>query len=74
MGEVVYLENLITRLDLDSAKILESIAEDKPDKVFVICWPDNGGPPTYHTNTADIPAVLFRLREFEHKFFNGDFD
>ena len=57
---------------LEGADVLRNIIEeDDPDRVFVICWPKDGGMPTYHSNTNDIPVVLMRLREFEHKWFNG---
>lgn len=73
MGDVIRL-NCITKHDIDSSEILRAIAEEAPANVFVICWPQDGSMPTYHSSTGDIPTVLMRLREFEHKYFNGDFD
>ena len=72
MSNVVQLD-VLTKLDLPSEQMLKNIAEEKPAKVFVICWPEDGSMPTYHSNTSDIPVILMRLREFEHKYFSGKF-
>lgn len=64
----------ITKLDLSAPEMLRSIAEGNPKNAFVICWPEDGSMPTYHSNTADTAVVLMRLHGFIHKFYNGDFD
>ena len=66
--------DFITRHDIDSAGMLNSIAEQKPKNAFVIAWPEDGKMPSYHCNTSDMPVVLIRLQEFIHKFYNGDFN
>lgn len=63
-----------TQVDLDAATMLRNIAEDAPKHVFVICWPDDGSLPTYHSTTSDIATVLMRINEFTHKYYNGDFN
>lgn len=63
----------LTRLDLDSEAMLKEIAKQKPHRVFCIVWPEEGNMPTYHSNTSDVPLICFRLQEFIHKTFNGDF-
>lgn len=74
MGKVIKLRNFITRHTISGASMLRAIAKNNPKNAFVICWPEDGSMPTYHCATGDIPTVLMRLREFEHKYFNGDFD
>ena len=59
--------------ELDSAEMLHEIAKDAPKKVFVICWPEDGSMPTYHTNTADYPVIMMRLQHFIHKMYNEEF-
>jgi hypothetical protein len=73
MGKVVKLPNLMTRHDISAPSMLREIAKEKPKHCFVICWPEDGSMPTYHSTTSDMPTVLMRLREFEHKYFDGDF-
>lgn len=53
--------------------VLRAIAEQNPSKVFVVVWPEDGGRPTYHSNTADVPVIVLRLQQFLHKLFRGDF-
>lgn len=72
MGDVVRW-NGITRHELNSEDMLTAIAAEKPDKVFVITWPEDGSMPSFHSNTQDIPVVLMQLQRFIHKFYNGDF-
>lgn len=72
MGDVIRL-NIETRVDLNAEDMLRAIAENKPKHAFVICWPEDGGQPTYHSSTGDMPVVLMRLNGFIHKFYNGDF-
>lgn len=61
------------RGDLTSTEMLNTLASYNPAKAFVICWPEDGSMPSYHSNTADMPVILLRLQEFIHKFYNGDF-
>lgn len=63
----------ITKLDLSALKCFVLLRR-KPQNAFVICWPEDGSMPTYHSNTADTAVVLMRLHGFIHKFYNGDFD
>jgi hypothetical protein len=72
MAEIIKLP-LITQHELDASEMLAAIAEDKPKNAFVVVWPEDGTMPTYHSTTSDVPTVLMRLREFEHKYFSGDF-
>ena len=60
--------------DLKASDMLKEIAKLNPDEAFVICWPEDGGIPTYHCSTGNSPVVLMRLNEFIHKFYNGEFD
>ena len=64
----------ITTVTGNAPDVLRAIADDNPSKVFVICWPEDGTMPTYHSNTSDMPVVLMRIQEFIHKFYNGDFN
>jgi len=73
MSNVIKLD-ILTRCELDAPTMLRNIADESPDKVFVICWPTDGSHPTYHSNTSDTPVVMMRVQEFIHKIYNGDFD
>lgn len=73
MADIIKLDNYVTRLDLNASEMLHEIASEEPENVFVICWPKDGGTPSYHASTGDIPVILMRLQEFAHKHFNGDF-
>ena len=64
----------VTTYDLNAADMLEAIAEDNPQNAFVICWPEDGSLPTYHSSTGDTPVVLYRLQEFIYQVYRGDFD
>ncbi len=80
MGDVI---NLFTRMkqrvqpeerrELIASDILRAIADEEPDKVFLVVWPKDGSLPTYHSNTKDIETILLRLNQFIHKYYNGDF-
>lgn len=59
--------------DLPADEMLKAIAEQKPSKVFMIVWPEDGTRPTYHSNTSDIPVIVLRIQQFLHKLFNGVF-
>lgn len=59
---------------LNATNLLEVVAKENPKNVFIIVWPDDGSVPTYHSSTGDTPVVLFRLQEFIHKLYNGEFD
>jgi hypothetical protein len=61
------------RQSIDSRRMLETIAQEEPETVFVICWPKDGGNPTYHSNTGDIPVIFFRLQEFIHGVYSGKY-
>lgn len=74
MSDNIVRLKVITRLDLQPKDILEAIAKDNPKNVFVISWPEDGGMPTYHSSTGDMPTVLMRIQGFIHKFYNNDFD
>ena len=59
---------------LTASDMLRNIADnDAPKYAFVICWPEDGTMPTYHSNTKDIPVTLMRLQEFVHRCYNGEF-
>jgi hypothetical protein len=73
MGEVIKL-GIVTKLDISAADMLTEIASQKPKNAFVICWPEDGSMPTYHSSTGDMPVILMRLNEFIHKFYNREFD
>jgi hypothetical protein len=64
----------LTKHDISAPSMLREIAKEKPKNVFVIVWPKDGGMPTYHSSTADMPTVLMRVQGFIHKFYNGDFE
>lgn len=66
-------EEAITNQDINASDMLKAIAEQKPKHVFVISWPEDGSLPTYHSSAADLPTVLYRLQEFIHKVFAGEF-
>lgn len=72
MSNIIKLP-LVTKHDINATSMLEKIAKGLPAQAFVIVWPDDGSMPTYHSSTGDIPVVLMRLREFEHKYFSGEF-
>ena len=59
--------------DMESPLVLRAIADQEPDHVFVICWPKDGGKPTFHSTTSDLPCIIFRLLSFIHKVYDGDF-
>lgn len=73
MGKVIKLKNLITKNNINPISMLREIAKKKPKNAFVIIWPEDGSMPTYHSSTSDISIILMRIREFEHKYFSGDF-
>lgn len=64
----------ITTLDIDPQAMLRAIADESPENVFLIVWPNTGEMPTYHSSTADIATVLMRVQGFVHKFYNGDLE
>lgn len=72
MADIIKLD-IMTKLDISAAEMLQEIATQDPDDAFVIVWPDDGSMPTYHSSTSDMPTVLYRLQSFIHGFFNGDF-
>ncbi len=72
MAEILELE-LVTKHDLSVEEMFSNIAKQNPYHAFVIVWPEDGTQPTYHSTTGDMPTVLMRLREFEHKYFNNEF-
>ncbi|MBL8713207.1 MAG: hypothetical protein JNM12_09925 [Alphaproteobacteria bacterium] len=59
--------------DIPAAEMLENIAADKPKHAFVIVWPEDGSMPTYHSSTSDTPIIVYRINEFLHRLFNGEF-
>lgn len=59
--------------DLKASDVLQTIADEEPDHVFVICWPADGSRPTFHSSTSDLTVIVFRLLNFIHKVFDGDF-
>ena len=72
MAEIIHMYDA-THLDQAVEEVLQGVLAKEPQHVFVIAWPADGSLPTYHSTTSDFPVVLMRLREFEHKYFNGDF-
>lgn len=59
--------------NLSADEMLRNLADEEPKCAFVICWPKDGGWPTFHSNTKDIPVILLRMHQFIHKVLNGDF-
>lgn len=76
MGEVIRLHPLLVGEEtLSVKKMFDGIIElNNPKHAFVICWPEDGKLPSYHSTTGDIPVVLLRLQEFIHKYYNGEFN
>mgnify|MGYP003385334815 CR=1 FL=1 len=70
MAEVIHMYES-TNLDQRVEEVLEGVLAKNPRHLFIIAWPEEGMP-TYHSTTSDMPIVTMRLREFEHKLFNGD--
>jgi len=64
----------ITKHDISASEMLQNIATEEPKNAFVIVWPEDGGMPTYHSSTGDIPVILMRLHDFIHKWHNGEFE
>lgn len=65
----------ITKHDLNPKTMFEAIIEnDSPHHAFVICWPEDGSHPTFHSTTGDTAVVLYQLQRFIHKYFNVDFE
>lgn len=73
MAKILQLPELITKHDINPARMLREIAKEKPDQAFVIVWPADGSMPTYHSSTGDTPVIMMRMQEFMHKYFSGDF-
>jgi len=73
MSNVIQFKGM-TSLPINAKNMLKNIAEENPDHVFVIVWPNDGSMPTYHSSTPDTPVVLMRVQEFIHKYYNGDFE
>jgi hypothetical protein len=73
MADILTLPTLITKHDIQADEMLRNIAESAPNHAFVVAWPEDGGMPTYHCSTGDIPVVLMRVQEFIHKYYSGDF-
>jgi hypothetical protein len=60
--------------NIDATPMLQSIAAtEDPKYAFVIVWPEDGGQPSFHSNTSDVPVILYQLQRFIHKYFDGDF-
>jgi len=62
-----------TKVDVSADRILRDLAEEGPEDVFIISWPKDGSPPTFHSSTGDTEAIVYRLQEFLHGIFNGRF-
>lgn len=73
MADILNLPILVTKHDLNAARMLREIAKGKPDHAFVVVWPADGSMPTYHSSTGDMPVVLMRVQQFIHKHYSGDF-
>ena len=71
MTDNVVQLNCLTTLDLDAAKILKAIADEKPDHVVVLAVKD--GEITYHSSTADEYKVLYYVESFKHYLMSGGF-
>jgi predicted xylose isomerase-like sugar epimerase len=65
--------NPFTTQDISAPDMLRHIADNNPAQAFVVCWPNDGSMPTYHSSTGEVPEVLMRVQEFIHKFYNGEF-
>lgn len=73
MAEIIRLHKY-TEGDIDPREMMDAIFEGGQKNVFVIAWPADGGLPSYHSSTGDLPVVLMRLQEFAHKYFNREFE
>lgn len=71
-GNIIKL-NFQTKNDISASAMLCNIAAENPKNAFVISWPEDGGLPSYHSSTGDTPVVIYRLNEFIHKLYNGEF-
>jgi len=60
--------------DLNAGKMLNNIAFEKPKHAFVIAWPEDGSMPSYHSSTSDTPVIVYRIQEFLHKLYSGEFE
>jgi hypothetical protein len=74
VAEILELNHLITRHDLNAPDMLRTIAESEPADAFVITWPKDKTMPTYHSSTGNTPVIMLRIQEFIHKYYSGDFD
>lgn len=72
MADIIQFNGMTTH-DIDAVSMLQSISEEEPANVFVVVWPKDGSPPTYHSSSADVPVVLMRIQQFIHKYYNRDF-
>lgn len=57
-------EEPLTEGDINCSDMLREIAKGEPKNAFVICWPEDGGMPSYHSSSGDMPVILFRLQTF----------
>lgn len=69
MAEILEMPDFITKCDIPADSMLKEIAASEPDFAFVVCWPKDGSMPTFHSNTSDMPVVLFNLQKFIHRFY-----
>ena len=72
MDNVVKLD-IDTRLDISAADMLRAIADEDPDNVFLVVWPNSEEMPTFHSSTSDEPVILMRLNQFIHDYYSGKF-
>lgn len=52
----------------------EIIKDCKPKHAFVIVWPDDGGEVTFHSNTDDMPVMIYQVQRFIQKALNEEFE
>lgn len=71
MSNIIKLD-FLTKHDISAEDMFKALAEEKPKNAFVICWPEDGTMPTYHSTTSDTPVVVYRINEFVHKLYSGE--
>lgn len=58
---------------LKADQMLRNIADEQPSHAFVITWPKDGKPPSYHSSTEDVPVIVHRLLTFLSKLYGGEY-
>lgn len=76
MGKVIRLHPCLCPGEEMSVKNMfdNIIKENNPRHAFVIGWDNIRGRATFHSTTGDNTVIIFRLQEFMHRFYNGEYD